>query len=390
MKITIRNSDLDALLGIAKDVCKTPDPIKIIAERFDDQPDADPDTEERPAEAGRLRIIAFSENMVIEATRPAEIKMNGSVAIRPDGLSRLVRASKASDSTFVLETVETSNSESLRLNTSRSAHEFSAVSDAVFETVIPGRLSGARTNMSSLSSAISTARISTAARGDAAGGRVMFTGVHIRQRDGLLDIVGADGRRMSVVTLQISDLGGLDLGQAPNGITIPPESFSLMTSMLSEPACQMAVHDNNIIIEVPEGSLSARLIDAPYPDYSRLLDQTTTHHISLPASALEIALQRSSVAVIRDKRSVAAKLTRGADGVYITSSAAGQTSSECVSETPGEDVSIGFDASYMINAISAFGQADITLAFEDDRAPIFVTSPAHPEIRMLVMPCRTN
>ncbi len=108
----------------------------------------------------------------------------------------------------------------------------------------------------------------------------------------------------------------------------------------------------------------------------------------LPKSAFEMALQRSSVALARDKRSVAVKLSRGEDGVYITSSAAGQSSSECVSSEPGDEIEIGFDARYMMNAISVFGQGEVRMEFANEQAPIHITSQTQPSIKMLVMPCK--
>jgi len=391
MKFTINNADMQSLIAAAIAVSKHPDPIQIIAERIGDIRGETPlDTEEGPAQAGQVRIIAYNETMVMEWRRPAEIRMTGSVAIHPEGLDRLVKASRKTDSTFALETIRTVNERSLRLATSRSAHEFPCQSEDIFNVVAPGHTDGRRASLGNLAAAITTAKVASAARGDAAGGRVMLTGVHIRKRDNLYDIVGTDGKRLALTTLNSSEVGGLDLAEAPKGVTIPPEATGLISEMLNSPESTFEVRGNNIIVETPDGSLSVRMIDAPYPNYEVLLQVGTDKSLSLPRASLEMALQRSSVALTRDKRSVAVKMTRGEDGVYITSSASGQSSSECISDEPGEDVAIGFDAQYMLNAISVYGHGDIRLDFSNDVVPIRVTSKTHPEIRMLVMPCKTS
>lgn len=388
MRMTVQNSDLQSILNAATAVSRPSDPIRIIAERLGDTDDTEPDSCEHPGEAGQIRVIAFSDTMVIEWRRPAEIRMTGQISIRPDGLNRLVKASRNSDSTFVLETIETDNNRSLRLNTSRSAHEFTAISGAVLDSIVPGRTGGEHAKLSNLSAAITTARTSIAARGDAAGGRVMLTGVHLRKRGDIVDVVGTDARRMAVMSLNAADISGLHLESARDGVTLPPDSLSLVAEMLASGAARFDVVDNNAIIETADGSLSVRMIDAPYPDYSRLLGSQGDTEIVLPKSDLEIALQRSSVALVKDKRSVAVKLSRDSDGVYVTSSAAGQSSSECVHKTPGEETAIGFDAHYMLNAISVFGQGDIKLLFGDEKTPIHITSGTRPETKMLVMPCK--
>lgn len=391
MKFTIQNADLQSLITAATAVSKSPDPIKIIAERIGDVPDETPfDTEERPAEAGQIRVIAFNGSMVAEWRRPAEIRMTGSIAIHADGLDRLIKVSRNSDSTFALETIDTDNERSLRLSTSRSAHEFPGVSDEVFDTLSPGHTGGKRANLQNLANAINIAKIAAAAKGDAAGGRIMLTGVHIRKRDDIFDVVGTDVKRLALATLKQSDVGGLELGDNDAGVTIPPEAISLITEMLNEPESRLEVIGNNIIVECRNGSLSVRAIDAPYPNYSALLELSPETTILLPKSPFEMALQRSSVTLARDKRSVAVKLSHGSDGIYITSSAAGGSSSECISDEPGDDVAIGFDPKYMSNAISAFDDSEIRMDFSDERIPIRITSKNHPAIKMLVMPCKVT
>jgi len=391
MKFTVQSADLEAILSSACAVSKSPDPIQIIAERFGEPlSEVGPDTEERPAEAGQVRIIAFNENVVSEWRRPAEIRMAGSVAIVPGGLDRLVKASKNSDASFSFETIDTDNETSLRLSTARSAHEFPSVSEAIFDRIVPGHTEGNRADLSTLARAIDIGRVAAAHRGDAAGAKIALTGVHIQRREGLVDVVATDGKRLALTALQEDILGAVNLGENAGGITIPGEALNLLTSMMATGPAHLEVIGNNLILEGADGSVSIRLIDAPYPDYGILLGLTTQNRITLPKAMLDVALQRSSVSLAKDKRTVAVKMSRGDDGIFITSSVAGQSSSECVSEEPGEEVAIGFDASYMMAALSVFPKSDINIDFTDLSSPILVTSNSLPEVTMLVMPCKFN
>lgn len=389
MKFVIQSSDLLAMLTAASAVSKSPDPIQIIAERIGDIPGETPfDIEERPVEVGQVRIIAYTENMVAEWRRPAEIRMTGSVAIHPEGLAGLVRASKGSDATFSIDTIDTDNIKSLRLTTSRSSHEFPSVDDAVFSKITPGHAQGAMSNLSNLAQAIATARIALLSKAEGVGGRIAYTGVNLSIQDGFLHVAGTDGRRLALTTLKMSTLGSLDLGERPEDVTIPVEGLPLIVDMLNAPQSRLQMIDNNIVVENATGSFSIRIIDSPYPRYAALLKCAVPNKLAVAKSALEMALQRSSVLLARDKRAVAVKLSSGQEGIYITSAAAGQSSSECISDKPAEDFSIGFDAKYMTQAIGAFGNGEIELAFADERTPIQISSRVHPEIDMLIMPCK--
>jgi DNA polymerase III subunit beta len=390
MKATLQSSDLQSIMNAAAAISKSPHPIQIILEKIgEDATDPDFEPVEHPPEAGQIRIIAFNDTIVSEWRRPAEIRMGGHISVLPAGLKQLVTVSKGADSTMTLETTETSNEKALRVSTARSAHEFGSVSGEIFHAIAPGHSSGPLLDLSALSVAINTAKIGSAGSADATGARLVLTGVHIRERNGYLDVVGTDGKRLALSTLQKTDLGAISLGPlSEQGITLPAEAASLVAQMLGAGQARLEVIDNNVVIENSEGSLSVRLIDLNFPDYPSLLGRPCTNTISLPKSALEIALQRSSVALARDPRSVAVKLSRDIDGIHLTATAAGQSSAETVSEKGGDDAAIGFDGRYMSAAIAVFGKSNVDIMFGDERTPIQIASPSRPEVTMLIMPCR--
>jgi DNA polymerase-3 subunit beta len=220
---------------------------------------------------------------------------------------------------------------------------------------------------------------------------IATTGIHVRRRDGMVEVVATDAKRLAMTRLNDDVLGALNLGDSDEtGITIPGEAIALITNMLSGGHAHIEVVENNLIVENADGSVSIRMIDVQYPNYAALLGRKTEHRIALSKAMLDVALQRSSVSLAKDKRTVAVKMSRGNDGIYITSAVAGQSSSECVSEEPGDDISIGFDASYMAAAISVMPKSDIAIDFTDHSVPIIVTSSSMPEVTMLVMPCRVS
>jgi len=392
MLITVRNTDLQSLMSAAISVSSGSDPVRLVAERLGETVDPEsPETAVSAAVPGQLRVIAFSDTMVSELRCPAEIRRSGSIAILAEGLNLLVRASKGTDATFGIETLGDGPSRLLRLSTSRSAHDFAALSEAVFETVMPGQTHGERGDLSNLADAMSVARSACASRTEAAGARIALTGVHLRRRGGNIDVVGTDGVRLAITTLAAGAIDAIDLGAgAEAGITLPADSLSLLTSILQEGAARFEVQGSSLLAESREGILSVRLIDVDYPDYTRLISGETGDEIRLSKPDFEIALSRSSVAIARDKRAVAVKLTRGDDGIHLSAVAGGQSSSECLDRTPGNDLAIGFDAKYMLTALGAYAKGDVILSFQGAGQPIRVTSPNRPETQIYLMPCRIN
>ena len=390
MKATLQSSDLLAIMTAASAISKSPNPIQVILEKIgDDATDPDYEAVEHAPEAGQIRIIAFNDAIVSEWRRPAEIRMGGHIAILPAGLKQLVTVSKGADSTMTLETVQTTNERALRVATARSAHEFGNVSGDIFHALVPGHSAGPLLDLSTLAAAITTAKIGSASSGDATGARISLTGVHIRERNGNIDVVGTDGKRLAISTLQKTNLGAINLGPTPErGITIPADAITTVAQMLNAGQSRLEVIENDIVIENSEGSISVRLIDVGYPDYPVLLGRECNHAIKVNKEPFEMALQRSSVSLARDPRSVAVKLASDQDGIHLTATAAGQSSSETISEGPGDEAAIGFDVRYMTAAVGAFGKGEVSIRFANETTPIQIVSPSRPEVLMLVMPCR--
>lgn len=386
MKCTVKNSDLASLITQATNVSRGISPIKIIAQIPGEDPDDIAGAEGVPR-GGEIRIISFSETIVSELSRPAQITQPGTVCINPKGLDQLLKVSVKSDALLTLETLKTDNEDALRLSTSRSSHEFPQVNGDVFDTITPGSAEGDLSDLTRLGEAIVVAKIAVAPKGDITGSYATLVGVHLHPRGDLVDIVGIDGHRLAMTRLRQSEIRALDLSDAPDGITIRPEAFGLLGAMLSSGAARLSVIGNTLVAQGRDGTLSIRLIGEPYPDYTRMLDQEHKHKITLDAQSFEMAIQRSSAAIIREKNAGGVKLSREDDGIYLSSVVAGQSSSEWLSDAGGDPISIGFDPRYMISALSAYGSGDVDISFTDVNTPIEITQKARPHIRLIVMPC---
>lgn len=389
MKLTIQTADISALLSLALNVAKSGDPVRIIAERIGENLAAgEVDFAELAPEPGYLRIIAFNDTSVCEWRKPAEIAAPGSAAIDAGMLDKFVKASLKSDGTLAIATRDTDNARALRIGTARGSHEFECLPETLFQTVIPGRAPGEPANLANLARALTVAQVASAGENEAMGARIALTGVHLRPRDGTIDVVGTDGRRLAIARLRDDDTESVDIAAIPDGATIPARLIATLAKIMSEAPAKIAFDGANLVIENADGSLSTRLIDAAYPDYSRLLSIPARESITLDTGMLATALARSSAAIGRDERLTGAEIVRDDTGVYLVSRTNHQSSSERIEEAGGEKATIGFDIRYMTAALKPFSTRKITLRFQDAQTPIFVGSDERPDVTMIVMPMR--
>lgn len=389
MKVTIQTSDLAAILGLANAMLKSGDPVRIVAERIGENIDEGLcDPSETEPESGTLRIVAFNDATVCEWRRPAEISRPGSVALDGATLEKFVKASIKSDATLMLETHDVDNARALRINSARASHEFDCVPEDIFEKIAPGRVEGEMADLTNFARSLGIAQIAAASEGEANGSRVALTGVHIRTRDGAIDLVGTDGKRLALARLRAVDIPAVDLSAVPDGATIPGRVIALLVRVLTGGPARLRIDEASIVVEGRDGAISARLIDAPFPDYSRLLGIGTSESIEIDGEALATALARTSASIGREDRFTAAQIARDDEGVHLISRTAHQSSSETLSEAGGEPAAIGFDTRYVTAALRGIAARRIEFRFSDAGTPIYLSSPERKDVTMLVMPMR--
>jgi DNA polymerase-3 subunit beta len=388
MKAIIQTQDLHAALGAACSIIKGDESIRITFERAGETTESAAEDGVGAGVPGLIRILAFNDLVVRETRHPAVVSQTGSIAVSGEALRKFVSASVKSDASLTLETSGSDSGRSLRVETSRGAHEFDLVSGAVFEAVSAGAAPGEMMSLRNFASALSTAVIAAATPAEASGAKAVLIGVHIRKRGEIIDVVGTNAKRMSLAKLRVIDVDAVDLDEAPDGATIPTSAVSIISKMIADGPARIKFTATSVVVEAEDGTLAARLIDAPYPDYARLLGMKAQHTIEIDSNSIVTAMSRCSASIGADARFVAAQLARDGAGIHLTSRTSGQSSSEMISEDAGGEVAIGFDIRYMTAAMKAISAKKAEIEFTDADSPIFIRSADRPDLTMLVMPCR--
>ena len=209
--------------------------------------------------------------------------------------------------------------------------------------------------------------------------------MHVSDSDGapVLRCVATDGHRLARIDADLPD-GAADMP----GVIVPRKTVGEMRKLLDEDDMEIAVSvsDTKVRFATPEITLTSKVIDGTFPDYTRVIPQANTRRLEVDASDFAQAVDR--VATVSSERSRAVKLQLDEDRLILSVNApdSGAAEEELAVAYADEKLEIGFNAKYLLeiasqvdreNAVFMFNSAgDPTLMREgDDQSAVYVVMP---------------
>jgi len=217
--------------------------------------------------------------------------------------------------------------------------------------------------------------------------RYYLNGVYMHVADGdggkVLRCVATDGHRLARIDADLPE-GAADMP----GVIVPRKTVGELRKLLDDDEAQIAVSvsETKIRFATPEITLTSKVIDGTFPDYSRVIPQNNTRRLEVDASEFAQAVDR--VATVSSERSRAVKLQLEEDRLILSVNApdSGAAEEELAVAYSDERLEIGFNAKYLLeiasqvdreNAVFMFNSAgDPTLMREgNDLSAVYVVMP---------------
>lgn len=216
--------------------------------------------------------------------------------------------------------------------------------------------------------------------------RPNLSGVFLeRPENGKVRIVSTDGHRLSMVTRTVE---GITEGE---GVIIPRKGIAEIGKIIEGGDEDVVISFGDGIAHATRGQveLSMRLVAGDFPDYHQVVPKNTSLHVSLHAPDLLAALRRVSVVSNERNRGVKMSFEGGKLEVSSINPDLGEATEEVSVEAPDMKFSIGFNAKYLMEALTAIPQeGTATLSFNDEVSPGLLRCEADPDFLYVAMPMR--
>lgn len=329
----------------------------------------------------RLELAATDLEVGIRSSQPASVKKAGSITASAKKLYEIVRELPDEDIRL-----EASADSYLHVRCARA--EFTLAGNAAEEyPTLPTATPGNTLRVQAVVLSQMIERTMYAASGDET--RYNLNGVYIEQlaEGGKLRMVATDGHRLAYVD---RELGGPLEGLA-NGVIIPRKGLAELKRLVDEEDAdevEIGFEGNSGLVRKQGVTLVMRLIEGEFPNYRQVIPKTTTHQLVVSVDSLTQAVRR--VALLSSERSRAVKLEFSSGLLRLSSNNPdlGEAHEEIDVDYTGEDLTIAFNARYLMDSLAAASAKEVRLSFQDQLSPAQLVPTDDPDTLAVVMPMR--
>ncbi|MBM3927107.1 MAG: DNA polymerase III subunit beta [Sphingomonadales bacterium] len=185
----------------------------------------------------------------------------------------------------------------------------------------------------------------------------------------VLRIAATDGHRLARVTLPLPDGAG-----SISDAIIPTKAVKLIESLLDghEGNFEMALGAARVAFDLGDITVTAKLIDGSFPDYTRVIPSGNDKTASIARAALVSATER--VRTLASEKTSAIKLAFERDKVTLSvaSPENGTATEEVPCDFDGAPIEIGFNARYLIEVVGHVQGETVELVMAEPAAPTIV------------------
>lgn len=214
--------------------------------------------------------------------------------------------------------------------------------------------------------------------------RYYLNGLLLETGEKWLRAVATDGHRLALCEVE------LDEQKMPEQQVIVPRKGVLELQRLigGEGELQIELGSNHIRIQLEHIRYTSKLIDGRFPEYERVIPQDTDNQLTADREAFRGALQRT--AILSNEKYRGIRLIIKKSGLLLQAHNPEQEEAEEEVEISysGDDIEIGFNVNYLLDAFGAIESDEIVLAVVDGNSSCLLRDPGNDECKYVVMPMR--
>lgn len=219
--------------------------------------------------------------------------------------------------------------------------------------------------------------------------RYYLNGVYMHTAQGdegpVLRCVATDGHRLARIDAPLPEgAGGLP------GVIVPRKTVNELRKLLDDDEAQIAVSvsETKVRFATPTITLTSKVIDGTFPDYTRVIPVANTRRLEVDAGDFAKAVDR--VATVSSERSRAVKLSLDEDRLVLSVNApdSGAAEEELVVAYADERLEIGFNAKYLLEIASQVDRENAVFLFNSSGDPTLMREGNDTSAVYVVMPMR--
>ena len=201
----------------------------------------------------------------------------------------------------------------------------------------------------------------------------------------LLRTVASDGHRLA---LYEETLDGAEF--EPRQVIVPRKGIMELYRLLSDQDEMVTLQfsSNNIRVLMGNVSFSAKLIEGRFPDFRRVMPRDITKVVTVDRETFKAALTRVSVLTAEKIKGVSLEVKEGLMLLQSQNPEHEEAEEEFEVRLEGEGLAVGFNTTYLLDALNNVDAETLTLSFTDAGNSCLIEDPQNQKYKFIVMPMK--
>jgi len=199
-----------------------------------------------------------------------------------------------------------------------------------------------------------------------------------------LSLVATDGHRLAFASAT------LDVDVPKQEVILPRKTVMELQRLLSdkEGAIEMQFAGNQAKFSFDGMEFVSKLVEGKFPDYNRVIPKNHKNSITLGRTALLATLQRTAILTSDKFKGVRLNIDPGTLRVASNNAEQEEAVDELDIDYAGDSIEIGFNVTYLIDALTNMSQDMVRLELSDGNSSALFTIPDNATFKYVVMPMR--
>ncbi len=151
---------------------------------------------------------------------------------------------------------------------------------------------------------------------------------------------------------------------------------------------ELLIGTSHVRAQIGDIRFTSKLIDGRFPDYGRVIPAAPPRLVRAERESLRAALQRAAILSNEKYRGIRLTLKPNLLQLQAHNPEQEEAEEELEVSYSGEEMEIGFNVNYLLDALAAVGSSDVELGFTDSNSSCLILVPGDTSTKYVVMPMR--
>ena len=215
--------------------------------------------------------------------------------------------------------------------------------------------------------------------------RYYLNGLLLETSAKLLRSVATDGHRLALCEVELPE--GAKSGQQ---VIVPRKGVLELQRILGneDQVLAVSIGSNHVRVQIGDIRFTSKLIDGRFPEYSRVIPANPPRLVAAVRDDLRQALQRAAILSNEKYRGIRFALKTSVLTIQAHNPEQEEAEEEVEVGYTGEEIEIGFNVNYLLDALAAVDSTDVQIGLTDGNSSCLIRAGSDSSCRFVVMPMR--